>query len=345
MAQPIETALDAGRPKKRGGTARLVAGLVISLVFVYALLSRAPLREVGHALSHARLSWVAIALIGVVLSYGLRTQRWAMMLRSLGARVRFGDAATPLMSGVALNNVLPLRAGDVTRILAFRNLTKVGPSMQLGTLVLERLLDMATLMVILFATLALQPVSALDPRLRGGLELVAGGAVVAVTLFLAAPAPLRLVVRAVEARLPRLRAAGESLLRLSEAITALSRPLLLARLSGLSLLAWLCEGSAYVSIAQALHVGHALPAGLLALGLATLATTIPSSPGYVGTFHYFAALALKQFGVDPALAAAYAILIHAVLWLSTTAVGFLLMLAAGPAAWRIRSAPPAAAAE
>ena len=108
--------------------------------------------------------------------------------------------------------------------------------------------------------------------------------------------------------------------------------------------AWLCEGSAYVAIARALDVGHSLPAGLLALGLGTLATTIPSSPGYVGTFHYFAALALRQFGTAPAVAAAFAILIHAVLWLSTTAVGFLLMLAAGPAAWRIRPAPTSAAA-
>jgi uncharacterized membrane protein YbhN (UPF0104 family) len=154
-------------------------------------------------------------------------------------------------------------------------------------------------------------------------------AVLAIVGFLAAPAPIRMVVRAVEARVPRLRAAGESLLRLSTAITALSRPLLLARLAGLSVLAWLCEGFAYVAVAHALDLQHSIPAGLLALGLGTLATSIPSSPGYVGTFHYFAALAVMQFGADPALATAYAILIHALLWLSTTTVGLLLMLVAG----------------
>jgi uncharacterized membrane protein YbhN (UPF0104 family) len=158
---------------------------------------------------------------------------------------------------------------------------------------------------------------------------VALAGVAAIVVFLAAPAPIRMVVRAVDARAPRLKPAGEILLRLSEAITALSDPALLLRLAGLSGLAWLCEGSAYVAVAHSLHVAHTLPAGLLALGLGTLATSIPSSPGYVGTFHYFAALALTELGTDPAQAAAFAILIHALLWVSTTSAGLLLMLVAG----------------
>lgn len=344
QAAPVDAALQAGRPR-RGRLVQLFAGLLISLVFIYALLSRVPLAQVGAALAQARPPLVAAALLGVAFSYGLRTERWAIMLRSLGAHVRFAEAAVPLMGCVALNNVLPLRAGDVMRILAFRRLTKVAPSMQLGSLVLERLLDIATLMAILFATLALRGVTALSPHIREGLQALALVAVLAVAGFLAVPAPLRLIVRAVEGRLPRLKPAGESLLRLSGAIAALSKPGLLARLAGLSVVAWLCEGSAYVCIALALGVGHALPAGLLALGLATLATTIPSSPGYVGTFHYFAALALTQTGAAAALAAAFAILIHAVLWVSTTVAGFLLMLAAGRDVWRAPAVPPAAAPE
>jgi uncharacterized protein (TIRG00374 family) len=344
MAPPIEAALAAGRPR-RGRVIQLVVGLGISVLFVYALLSRVPLAQVGAALERARPWLVAAALVGIVLSYSLRTQRWAMMLRRLGADVRFSEAAVPLMGCVALNNVLPLRAGDVMRILAFRRLTKVGPSMQLGSLVLERLLDIATLMAILFATLVVQRVTGLQPRIREGLEALALVALLAIAGFLAAPAPLRMVVRAVEAKVPRLRRAGESVLALSTAIAALSRPGLLAKLSGVSLIAWLCEGSAYICIALALGVGHAIPAGLLALGLGTLATTIPSSPGYVGTFHYFAALAVSQVGTAPALAAAYAILIHAVLWVSTTTVGFLLMLAAGRDVWRAPAVQPAAAPE
>lgn len=308
---------------------KLAVGFSVSALFIYALFSRTPLARVGAALSQANPAFIFAALGAVALSYVIRSQRWALMLRRLGAQVRFSDAAIPLMSCVALNNVLPFRAGDVVRIVAFRRLTKVAPSMQLGSLVLERLLDIATLMAILSVTLALNGLTGLQPRVRVGLEGVALAGIAAVVVFLAAPAPIRMVVRAVDARVPRLRRTGESLLRLSEAITALSNPLLLARLAGLSALAWLFEGSAYVAVARSLDVAHSLPAGLLALGLGTLATSIPSSPGYIGTFHYFAALALTELGTDPALAAAYAILIHALLWLSTTSAGLFLMLLAG----------------
>jgi uncharacterized protein (TIRG00374 family) len=333
-------AVRSHRHLNRGRAVKLGIGLLISALFIYALLSRTPLDQVTAALSRADPRLLATALVGVAFSYALRSKRWQIMLERLGAQVRFSDAAIPLMGCVALNNVLPFRAGDVVRIVAFRRFTKVAPLMQLGSLVLERLLDIATLMTILSATLALHQMNALQPRIRDGLELVAVAAVVAIFGFLVAPRPIRMTVKAIEARVPRLRPAGESLLRLSEAITALSRPLLLVRLAALSILAWLCEGFAYVAVARALDVGHSLPAGLMALGLGTLATSIPSSPGYVGTFHYFAALALMQFGNAPALATAYAILIHALLWLSTTIVGLLLMLFAGRSIRRGDATPP-----
>jgi Lysylphosphatidylglycerol synthase TM region len=68
-----------------------------------------------------------------------------MMLQRLGARIWFGDAAVPFMASVAFNNVLPFRAGDMIRILAFKRFTKVDPSAQFGTLVLERLFDLLVL--------------------------------------------------------------------------------------------------------------------------------------------------------------------------------------------------------
>lgn len=336
MAAQAQVALASGRRRARLlRVVRLLLGLAISGLFIGALFSRVPLDRVAKSLSQLQPSYVVAALGAVAVAYALRCQRWAMMLRCLGGQVRFADAAVPLLSCVALNNVLPLRAGDVVRIVAFRRLTQVGPSMQLGSLVLERLLDVATLMAILAATLGLSRVATLQPSLKAGLELLAWATLAAVVIFLAAPGPIRMLVRAAETRLPKLRAPAESLLRLSEAITALSRPLQLARLAGVSLAAWLCEGAGYIAIARSLGVNHSLPAGLTALGLGTLATSIPSSPGYVGTFHYFAALALSQFGAAPAVAAAYAILIHALLWLSTTTTGFALMLAAG-----VRRTPP-----
>jgi hypothetical protein len=340
MSEPAAPA--AGAPPDRRGPGRVLklgAGLVISAACLYALLSAVRPEQVGAALAHARPGWLLVALVAVTIAYSLKIRRWSLMLAGLGARVRFADAAAALMGCVALNNLLPFRAGDVIRVVAFRKLTRVPPMLQLGTLILERLLDLATLLALLFTTVTLWGSTALEPALLTGLRWAAAAIVAAVVLFLAAPAPIRLAVRAVETRAPRLKRATDALLHMSEAIAALSRPALLARLGGVSLLAWLAEGGAFFAVACALGTPLGIPGALLALAFGTLSTMIPSSPGYVGTFHVVAALVATRFGAAPAEAAAYAILIHALLWLSTTAAGLVLMPLAGLGVRR----PPAAA--
>jgi hypothetical protein len=326
----VATSAAETRPKgRRARRLKLAFGLLISAVFLYATLSTVPLAKVGDALKGARPEWIAAALSCILIAYILKIHRWTVMLRSLGADVGVADTATPFLGGVAFNNVLPFRAGDVIRVVAFQRFTGVPASGQLGTLLLERLLDLFVLMAFLFATISFWQITALDEALLSGARWAALAIAGAIVMFVAAPAPIRLVVRWAEVRLPKLRPAGEALLRLSDAVAALSRPLLLARVTLISILAWLAEGGAFLMVGLALGVAPTAPAALLAVSIGTLSTIIPSSPGYVGTFHYFTAKAVSAFGAGEVGAAAYAILVHALLWLSTTAAGFLLLLLSG----------------
>jgi len=308
---------------------RLALGLLISAIFLYATFARVPLRAVGAALASAHSIWIVAALGFIVLAYALKIYRWLTMLRSLGASIGLAVAAVPFLGGVAFNNVLPFRAGDLIRVLAFQRYTGVPPSGQLGTLALERLMDLLVLCAILFATISFWKVSTIDPALLAGLRLLSIAAVVAVLLFILAPRPIRWIVQRLEARFARLHKVGESFLRLSDAVQTLSRPLFLARVGALSLLAWLAEGGAYWAVGHALGLGLPVQVALLALSVGTLATMIPSSPGYVGTFHYFVARLVVGFGVGQVAATAYAVLVHALLWLSTTSIGFLALAISG----------------
>jgi uncharacterized protein (TIRG00374 family) len=336
--KPLTGAAPAAPAGRSSRVLKVLIGVAISGVFLYATLRAVPFRKVVAALGHARPEWILLSLVAIGAAYFLKTCRWAVMLRSLGAPIKVRDAAVPLMGAVAFNNVLPFRAGDVIRIVAFQRYTRVPASAQLGTLVLERLLDLFVLMSFLFAAVSFWRISVLDEALLSGLRLVALGVAAAIILFIAAPRPIQLVVRWVDARFPQLARLGEALLRLSGAISTLSRPLLLARLVGISIVAWAAEGGAYFAVGHALGVATAPQAALLALCVGTLSTVIPSSPGYVGTFHYFTSRVVTEFGGGAVGAAAYAILIHALLWLSTTAAGFLLMALAG---FKSRPAAPA----
>lgn len=308
---------------------KLGLGLALSAIFLYATLSTVPFSRLLAVLANARPEWIAISFGFIALAYALKIYRWATMLRGLGSTVRLRQAAVPFLGGVAFNNVLPFRAGDMIRVAAFQRFTGIPASGQIGSLVLERLLDLLVLLAFLFATITYFEAEALDAALLAGLKLAALAVAAGILLFIAAPNVIGIVVRSAEKRLPRLRPAGEALLRLSAAVATLSRPLLLVQVTFISILAWLAEGGAFFAVGQALGVAATPEAALLALSIGTLSTIIPSSPGYVGTFHYFTARTLVGSGASEVAAAAFAILIHALLWLSTTATGFCLLAASG----------------
>ncbi len=327
MPAPFNQAARQGGWLGRG--VKLAIGLVISVAFLYATLRAVPFSKVMDALAAARPEWILASLAFVALDYVLKVWRWVTMLRSLGSTVRLRQAAVPFLGGVAFNNVLPFRAGDVIRVVAFQRFTGIPASGQIGTLVLERLLDLFVLMAFLFTTVTFLETDVLDEALLAGLKIAALAVAGAILIFIAAPRSIRLVVRSIEARIPRLRPAGEALLRLSDAVATLSRPMFIVRVTALSILAWLAEGGAFFAVGMALGVAATPEAALLALSVGTLSTIIPSSPGYVGTFHYFTARTLSGFGASQVGATAYAILIHAILWLSITATGFLLLALSG----------------
>ena len=104
---------------------KLALGLLISAVFLYATFRTVPLRRVAEALAAADPKWLVAALGFVALAYVIKIFRWLTMLRSLGATIGLAAAAVPFMGGVAFNNVLPLRAGDLIRVLAFQRFTGV----------------------------------------------------------------------------------------------------------------------------------------------------------------------------------------------------------------------------
>jgi uncharacterized protein (TIRG00374 family) len=339
----VSTEHDLERREGRGASRalKLALGVAISAAFLYATFRTVPFSQVLVVIGSARPEWLVAALAFVALAYTLKIYRWATMLRSLGSTVRAREAATPFLGGVALNNVLPFRAGDVIRVVAFQRFTGIPASGQIGTLVLERLLDLFVLMTFLFATVSYLEADVLDEALLSGLKLAALAAAAAIAVFIAAPGVIRVVVRWAEARIPKLRRAGEALLRLSDAVATLSRPIFVLRVAFLSVLAWLAEGGAFFAVGQALGIGATPEAALLALSVGTLSTIIPSSPGYVGTFHYFTARTLSGVGAPAVSATAFAILIHAILWLATTAAGFLLLTISG---LRPKTSPGQAAA-
>jgi hypothetical protein len=96
-----------------------------------------------------------------------------------------------------------------------------------------------------------------------------------------------------------------------------------------SFLSWIIESSTYWIVMQAFDFKVSFFVLLLVVGFGNLSTILPSTSGYIGTFHAVAILVLTSFGVDRLQAGSYALIMHFTLWGPITLVGFLTLLTLG----------------
>ncbi|HEX2609435.1 MAG TPA: lysylphosphatidylglycerol synthase transmembrane domain-containing protein [Gemmatimonadales bacterium] len=310
----------------RRGWARAIAGLAVAALFLALLARRVDWAEVRQVLAGARWWPLALGLVALAADMSARIVRWWWMLRAAEPGLPLLSCVRPFLGSLALNNTVPLRAGDVVRVFGFRHALRAPAAHVAGTLVLERMLDLLVLLAILFAGAI--GTSGVFPH--GFIVLAGFAGTVAVVLLLTLTIFPREITALLQRLLLRIFSGRKWLPRLSQAVAQLTGSVALLRspprairLIGLSILAWILEGAVFASVVWSLGIAVPWTAPWLSLAAATLATLLPSSPGYVGTFDYFAVLGLSAYGARAADATAFALLTHLMLWIPITVTGLL----------------------
>lgn len=265
------------------------------------------------------------ALMLYALATILRGERWLRLRRDGGDRCSRTDAYALTTVGYMGNNALPARAGDVLKAIFTAKRANGTTSDAVGTLVAERLLDVAAL-VLVFAVL----VTTLRlPLGVPGWVLVAVGAGV-------------LVVAIAAAMLGRRTAAGRRLQALVVSVLTPTRRLASpvgASLLGLSVVLWLVEGSIYAVLGAVAGVHLSLLDGLYIMALANLVALVPAAPGYAGTFDAAIILGVRLVaGGTQAAALAYAVIVRFTLFVPITLVGLAALIIRYGGISRLRAA-------
>jgi uncharacterized protein (TIRG00374 family) len=295
-------------------------------VFLFLAVRQADWAKTADTLRAADLLLVVPGLGLLVTAYGVFAIRWRALLLP-AARVSVGDTFSFIMIGYLANTVLPLRLGDVARAALLGRRCRVSASLVFGTVVLERVLDIVT---ILGLALVLALVIDLPPMVRGGLTSFAAAALVAM---------VGLVLLAYnERRLPGLPAqlgpwaGSEVAVRLAGLVSRFAAGLQVlrdARQAGLvlllSALPWAIAGAGTICWVLAFHLPVPWYAGLFVLVVINLGGAIPSSPGAIGVYHYLAVLAVSVWEVDKSAALGYAIATHGLNLVLTTLLGLALL--------------------
>lgn len=303
-------------------------GLLVSLFFVAIALRGLDFAQFWLTLRQANYWWLLPGVGVYFVTVWVRTWRWRSMLEHIKP-IPTARLFPVVVIGYMGNNVYPLRAGEVLRSYVLRRNEGVPMSASLATVVLERLFDGLVMLLFVFVTL---PFASLPPAFHWlvvAFSLFFGVALLIFMLVAARPARMsRLYAYAVDRLLPaRWRPAVHSLFdKFIVGLQSLRSPRELLTILLTTILIWLGETLKYWFVMQAFPFTVSFTVLMLMTAIVNLATTIPSAPGYVGTFDVPGIKVLEQFGVSQALATGYTLVLHGALWLPITLLGACFML-------------------
>jgi len=314
------------------------AGLLISLVFLYFALRGLGLRDLGKALQGANYIWLLPGIAVYFVGVWVRAWRWHYLVRpvkDVPTRRMFPIVAIGYMG----NNIYPARAGEVFRALFLKRYEDIAFSTSLATIIVERIFDGVVMLGFVFINLPELARLTSESGFIGNIQTLAlwgsGAFFGALAIFiLAAMFPTRAYALAsslVNRLLPgRFRERALGLVdKFLGGLGALRSPKDAVMILITSIFIWLLETGKYWFVMQAFPFQVSFFALMLMNGIVNLATTIPSAPGYIGTFDAPGIAVLVAYNVDKAVAAAYTLVLHAALWLPITALGAYFFLREG----------------
>lgn len=308
---------------------RLLIGVIISAVFIWLALRGLHLPDVWASLRTADYWWLIPSVAVYFLAVWARTWRWDYLLRPM-KQIPLRRLFPVVVIGYMGNNVYPFRAGELLRSFVLRQQEDVAMSSSLATIVVERVFDGLVMLMFVFVALPFAPLP--SDAIRFVVIIGSGVFLGALLVFFAVAAVparfLQLTEWLANRLLPqRFRdPVMDFAHRFVVGLSALRSGRGLVMIFLTSVVIWLLETVKYWFVMHAFDFTVSFFALMLMNGVVNLATTLPSAPGYIGTFDGPGIAVLSLYGVDPATATAYTLTLHAALWLPITLLGIYYML-------------------
>ena len=303
---------------------RIGIGLLISAVSLYLAVRGIELADIIEVLSQAAWSMVILALTSTCLNNLLKALRWKVLLEPAPARISYTNVLMSSMVGQMFNSLFPARAGELSRIYVMGEMG-VGRAFVVGTILLEKVLDMISYTLLILWMLVWIPHPA---------WLSQSGWAFALTTFLLLTGILILILRKQEF----LAWVEEALLKLPGRIgefgvgqfqTGLSSFTVLEKRNNLLNLAFITFGIWALAVLTNIFTFRALQIDLPAAGaiivliILQAGISLPAAPGKFGVFEYACMLALAIFGISEEVSFSFGLLLHVIVFAPVIISGLL----------------------
>jgi len=308
---------------------KLWVGIAISAFFLFLLFRKIDLDKLIAAFGEMDYRFIPPALALTFVSYYLRAVRWKFLLAPI-KRTRLCNLFPATLIGYMANNLLPARLGEFVRAYSLGQKEGIATSAVFASLVLDRLCDGFTVLLVLLITF-------FTIRLPAGMEQIQKGLVtggyLTFALYLGVIAFLVLLKSRTEwtvRLLSRIVApvsgslaekVAHQLRSFISGIRIPGEPSGLAAILASSLLIWASAIWPLDLMLRSFGVELPAAASMFLMVFLVFAVMVPASPGFVGTYHFACVTALSAFQIGSEKALSIAIVMHGMSFFPVIAAG------------------------
>lgn len=301
-------------------------GLGVSLLCLLLAFHNVQLNELGYRLQQVSLPYLLGGLFLFVVYSMIVARRWQLLLTSV-RRPSLIDSLSHTLIGRLVNNLFPLRAGEVAKALLLGQKLRASKSAVFATIFVDRLLDILSLLLFVIVLTLVTDLPAAVKQSAAFFGATALAALIVLGFLSRNGGGVERLFQRLPAFIPK--RLQETTLRLLisfiSGVQTLQTFRLLLAAAFYSVLAWVLVAlSAWFFLESVnLHLNWYVP--LFLVVVTNLGGAIPASPGSMGVFHVLIVYSLSLWSVGKEPALTMAIVYHESTYLLVTIVGLLFL--------------------
>ncbi|MDR3111936.1 MAG: flippase-like domain-containing protein [Elusimicrobiota bacterium] len=284
----------------------IILGVFFGAVFTYLTLRQVNLNNFLKLMQSVNCSVLALSGLVYILCYVLRSVRFCFIILPIKKTKLLANFPYTVI-GFLINNVLPLRLGEVVRANITGKQMGIPRSSILAAIIIERVFDITTFIFFFFAIIFLVPLTI--PKFL----LKSFGVLLSIVILCIIVLPVVITLQKKTLKIIRNFAFVPTKVKrficlifskFINGLSVLKKPSIVFKVFVLSLLIWLAESFFFLAVASSCGVSVSILGAAFTIIVVGIGTIIPTTPGLLGTFEFMGITALQILSIDkdPALA-------------------------------------------
>ena len=306
---------------------KIILGFLLSIILIYLTIRQIDFRKSLELIKNANYYVLIPGVLIYAFTYLLRSLRYYFMILPI-KKTRDFENFPYTMLGFFMNNIIPLRLGELIRAKITGERLLISRSSILGTILVERLIDMVIFVMFFFLIMIVLPF----PDFIKKSFYICGAVFGLCLVILMIISIYENKALAVFSKIPMpFKIKGfvtEIFEKFTGGLVMLRKPGVFFTSFIISVLAWVLESLFLVIVAYSCGIDITVLGGIFVVIIIGIGAILPTAPGYIGAFEFMGVTALSALGVGKDAAFACIAIYHFLQLMVIFSLGFFSLIKA-----------------